>query len=66
MLRTINIKYGNEIIATYQQVGKFWTGIFQERKLADTARQLPFQFSSFQEMQVHVDQHGLTLDPAKN
>lgn len=56
MPKTINIKYGNDLLATYQEVGRFWTGIYQEKKLAHIAKQLPFQFNSFQEMKGHIEQ----------
>lgn len=63
MPQTINIKYKSDVLATYQKVGRFWTGIYQEKKLADIAKQLPFQFNSFQEMKTHIEQRGFTLEP---
>lgn len=63
MPKTTDIKRGNDLLATYQEVGKFWTGIYQEKKLAHIAKQLPFQFNSFQEMKTHVEKCGFTLDP---
>ncbi len=66
IMKKVNIRYGDKIIATYQKVGICWTGIYQNRDFASfVSGNFPYQFSSYQELRNRANQLHLSVEENK-